>query len=101
WRPALEGAFELAHERLELRLRPVRAAEDQTAAERDGLHLLQADDVGRGFERGQRVRDGALASSRAGEATKRMSEVADVVAHDAQGHAGECMFLLHDRHPEG
>src|SRR5207253_11492283 len=100
-RASLERLLQLGHERFELRLPLVRSTEDQAAAQRKGLDLLQADDVRSRFERGQRVRYGALAPSGAGEAAKRMSEVTDVVAQDAQGHGRECMFLFHARHPEG
>src|ERR1700682_445424 len=49
-RALLPGLLQLGHERLELRLAQVRAAEDEAAAQRDGLHLRQADDVGGGVE---------------------------------------------------
>ena len=84
----VEGALQLGHERLELRLRGMRAPEGQGGAQGPGLHLLQADDVRQRLERGDAARDAALARPRGGQAPQGMAEVADVVAEDAErtGH---------------
>src|SRR5260370_26930410 len=62
----LPPLLQLGHEHLELRLALVRAAEDEAAAQRDGLHLLQPDDVGGGVERSERLGHARLVPSAAG-----------------------------------